>query len=222
MTISNQRAELGQDFPAVLFDLDGTLVDAYLAITNSVNHLRCLRGLSELSVNEIRPRVGRGLTTLLQEVGSGDVGGDLAIYKDHYSHNMMAGTKLLPGARELVSYLREKNRLLAICSNKDFEFVSEVLRRLELDKQFDAVIGPEHVARRKPAPDMLLEAARQLRVEPSKALYIGDMSIDVRAGRAAGMTVWVVATGSETVQSLQQARPDCVFANLAEIQKTLS
>src|SRR5262245_8483973 len=102
VTISNQRAENGQDFPAVLFDMDGTLVDAYFAITNSVNHLRRLHGLSTMAVDDIRPRVGRGLTTLLQEVGTGDAAGDLAIYREHYARTMMQGTTLLPGARELL------------------------------------------------------------------------------------------------------------------------
>jgi phosphoglycolate phosphatase-like HAD superfamily hydrolase len=79
------------------------------------------------------------------------------------------------------------------------------------------VLGPEDVARPKPAPDMLRVALERLGVAPARALYVGDMGVDVETARAAGVPVWVVATGSDTREALAAARPDRLLTGLAEL-----
>ena len=79
------------------------------------------------------------------------------------------------------------------------------------------MLGPEDVARPKPAPDMLLAALQRLSVAAAEALYVGDMSVDVQTARGAGVAVWVVATGSEEREALVRARPDRLFAGLGEM-----
>lgn len=80
-----------------------------------------------------------------------------------------------------------------------------------------AVIGPEDAARIKPAPDMLLAALNQLNVHAAEALYVGDMVVDIETARAAGVTVWVIPTGSDDLPTLQAARPDCVLGSFREL-----
>jgi phosphoglycolate phosphatase-like HAD superfamily hydrolase len=79
------------------------------------------------------------------------------------------------------------------------------------------VLGPEDVAKPKPAPDMLLAALRRLGVGANEALYVGDMSVDVETGRGAEVAVWGVATGSEPREALERAKPDRLFANLEQM-----
>jgi phosphoglycolate phosphatase len=203
---------------AVLFDLDGTLIDSYPAITASVNHVRGLHGLPPLSEAEVRRHVGRGPDHLMRAtVGSKDVAGDVAAYKAHHPSVFKEGTRLLPGAAEALTFLTSQGLRLAVCSNKPVSFTHELLRLLGVADRFTVVLGPEDVARPKPAPDMLLTALARLGVGPEQALYVGDMTVDVETARAAGVTVWVVPTGSDEVDALIQAEPDRLLRDLHEL-----
>jgi phosphoglycolate phosphatase len=205
---------------AVLFDFDGTLADCYAGIAASVNHVRAVQGLPPLSVPEVRQHVGHGPGHLLQHtVPAGDPSANEAAYRAHHPGVMRDGTCLMPGAAEALRTLKERGLRLAVCSNKPVAFTCELLAYLGVDSYPDAVLGPEDVARPKPAPDMLVAALRQLGVTPGEALYVGDMGVDVQTARAAGVTVWVVPTGSDTAEALAQARPDRLLHDLAEVPK---
>jgi phosphoglycolate phosphatase len=208
---------------AVLFDFDGTLADSYPAITASVNHVRGLYGLGPLSVAEVRPHVGRGAPSLLTHtVGAGDPDANVAAYKAHHPSVLRSGTALLPGAAEALAALAGRGLKLGVCSNKPVAFTRELLAILGLTDRFAAVLGPEDVARPKPAPDMLLAALDRLGVAPAEALYVGDMTVDVQTARAAGVAVWVVPTGSDTADALRQAGPDRLLRDLHELPVLLA
>ena len=203
---------------AVLFDFDGTLGDSYAAITASVNHVRARHGLAPLTVDEVRPHVGRGPVSLLNAtVGRGDVEANLRAYRAHHPSVLRGGTRLMPGAFETLQALRRHGLRLAVCSNKPVIFTRELLAYLEVAPLFDVVLGPEDVPRPKPAPDMLLAALPRLGVSAAEALYVGDMVVDVETARAAGVAVWVVPTGSDELETLAQARPDRLLRNLHEL-----
>jgi phosphoglycolate phosphatase len=207
---------------AVLFDLDGTLVDSYPAITASVNHVRAARGLPPLPVEEVRPHVGRGPNYLLEHTVPGtDLEADFARYRAHHPSVIEAGTRLLPGAVDTLTALKQSGKLLAICSNKPLPFTARLLHVLDLAGLMDAALGPEDVPRPKPAPDMLVAALARLGVSPAEALYVGDMAVDVQTARGAGVTVWVVPTGSDDLETLRAARPDRILRDLAEIPPLL-
>jgi phosphoglycolate phosphatase len=209
-------------FRAVLFDLDGTLLDSYPAITASVNHVRSLHGLGPLSVAEVTRHVGRGPDYLLSRtVGVGDPPANLAAYRAHHPGVLREGTRLLPGAREVLEGLHARGLRQAVCSNKPVAFTRELVAYLGVAGFLDVVLGPEDVARNKPAPDMLLGALFRLGVGPSEALYVGDMTVDVEAARAAGVRVWVVATGSDTAEALDHARPDRRLDHLEDLLRLI-
>jgi phosphoglycolate phosphatase len=221
--VSPTEAAPGLGVRAVVFDFDGTLGDSYRAITASVNHVRAVRGLPSLTVEQVRPHVGRGVAWLLERtVGRGSPEANAAAYRDHHPGVLREGTTLLPGAAESVRALRRAGLRLAVCSNKPVAFTRELLDHLGLAAEFAAVLGPEEVARPKPAPDMLLAALGRLGVEAGEALYVGDMAIDVETARAAGVTVWAVATGSDDRESLRRARPDRLLKRLAELPGLLA
>jgi phosphoglycolate phosphatase len=203
---------------AVLFDFDGTLADSYDAIIASVNHVRAANGLPALPDAEIKTHVGRGLEKLLADLLPGtDVERNVALYREHHVGVMRQHTRLLPGAHDAVAALKRGGRRLAVCSNKKVAFTRALLDSFGLVPFFDVVLGPDDVPHPKPAPDMLHEALRRLGVGPDEALYVGDMDVDVQTARAAGVTVWVVPTGSADRATLEAARPDRILEGLAEL-----
>jgi 2-phosphoglycolate phosphatase len=208
---------------AVLFDFDGTLGDSYVAITASVNHVRAFNGLPPLSEAEVRPHVGRGPDKLLDStVGRGSLAENLAEYRRHHVSVMRQGTRLLSGAELVLRALHDRGIRSAICSNKPVAFTRNLLRWLGIAEFLELVLGPEDVPRPKPAPDMLLEALRRLNVRAEEAIYVGDMTVDVDAARAAGIEVWVVATGSDDRTTLAAAKPDRLLSGLDEIPGTIA
>ena len=203
---------------AVIFDFDGTLGDSYAAIAASVNHIREHRGLPPLEVDEVRCHVGRGVEYLLkQTVPDTDVPADLARYRAHHPSVLRSGTHLLPGAAESLIALKKAGMKLAVCSNKPGFYTHELVDYLGLAPLLDAVIGPEDVARPKPAPDMLQLALEKLGVTPGEALYVGDMVVDIETARSTGVPVWVVPTGSDTRDTLATALPDRLLEDLHEL-----
>jgi len=207
-----------QSYLAVAFDFDGTLADSYAAIAASVNHVRGLRGLPAIGIDEVKRHVGRGAEHLLEHtVPGGNVAEDLARYRVHHPGVMRALTQLLPGAAALVLGLHEAGKKLGLCSNKPRLFSEEILQHLGLAPYFAAVLGPEDVPRPKPAPDMLLAAIARLGVPCESVLYIGDMVVDIQTARSAGVRVWAVATGSEERRDLEAARPDRLLTDLREL-----
>jgi phosphoglycolate phosphatase len=207
---------------AVLFDLDGTLIDSYAAIAASVNHVRGLHRLPPISVAEVRPQVGHGPLYLMEHtVGSSDPEGDLAKYRAHHPTVMDELTHLMPGAAETLATLHGWGILLGVCSNKPRKFTEQLLGHLGLADVFAVVVGPEDVANIKPAPDMLRLALFRLGLKQGEVLYVGDMRVDIETARAAGVCVFVVATGSDDLDALRSGGPGRVLNHLGELPDIL-
>lgn len=205
-------------YAAVLFDFDGTLIDSYPAIAASVNFVRQAHGLPPLSVADVKQHVGRGPDYLLTNTVAGfrpEI--DVALYRTHHPTVMLDHTSLLPGAAEALAALRGAGKRLGLCSNKPRLFSAKLLEHLGIAKYFAVVLGPEDVARPKPAPDMLVTALARLQLPADRVLYIGDMTIDIETARAAGVAVWVVPTGSDSVAALEAARPDRMMTGLVSL-----
>jgi 2-phosphoglycolate phosphatase len=202
----------------VLFDLDGTLADSYAAITASVNHVRAAHGLPPLAEWEVRRHVGRGPDSLLaQTVPGADPDRELARYRQHHPTVLRSGTRLLPGAAEAIAACKTAGLAVAICSNKPRLFTRQLLDHFQLSRLVDLALGPEDVARPKPAPDMVLAALSRLQIAASDALYVGDMVVDIQTARQAGVAVWVVPTGSDDRAALEAARPERILRDLHEL-----
>jgi 2-phosphoglycolate phosphatase len=217
--MSSSLLQWAEDFRAVLFDFDGTLGDSYSAITASVNHVRARHGLPPMSEEEVRPHVGRGAGNLLQQVvpGSSTPADDVAAYRAHHPSVLHGGTRLMPGAVEALRTLHQCGFFLGVCSNKPIVFTRDLIAFLGIDPYLNVVLGPEDVPRPKPDPDMLCEAMARLKVTPKETLYIGDMVVDIQTARAANVSVWVVPTGSEEIETLRLAKPDRLLRNLYEL-----
>jgi HAD superfamily hydrolase (TIGR01509 family) len=170
----------------------------------------------------VRRQVGRGAPYLLEHtVGRGDPAANLAAYQAHHPSVLRRGTRLMPGAAEALRALHARGLLLGVCSNKPIDFTRELVAYLGVAEFLALLLGPEDVARPKPAPDMLLAALTRLGLAPADALYVGDMVVDIDTARGAGVRVWVVATGSDEPAALDRAHPDRRLRDLAELSALL-
>ncbi len=190
---------------AILFDLDGTLLDTAGDIAEALNRALIEQGLPELAETQVRTLIGRGVASLIERTiallgvpgGPADAGRLLDRYEAHYARLRASGpsaTRAYPGVREALSELRARNLRTAVVTNKPRCAALELLDRLELQPWIDVVIGGD-AGHRKPHPQPLLSACAALGVYPDEALMVGDSSIDVTAARAAQMPVVCVLYG---------------------------
>lgn len=191
---------------AVLFDLDGTLLDTAADIALALRRAFADRGLPAPSDAAVRQMIGKGSPTLVAraQVACG-VAADPAVsaallegFFHHYGRLEALGESTAqpyPGVREALPVLASAGLALAVVTNKQHRYACELLQRLGLSVHFALVVGGDTCARRKPDPQPLLWACECLGVEVAGAVMIGDSINDVQAARGAGMRVYCVPYG---------------------------
>jgi len=184
---------------AVLFDLDGTLLDTAPDMAAALNALRVLEGLEPLAFADIRPHVSHGSLRLI-EVGFGCRSGDRferlrSRFLDLYRNDIAAGTRPFDGLEEVLHALEARRIPWGVVTNKPGWLTEPLMAAVGLRDRAATIISGDTLAERKPHPLPLLHAAGLIRVEPTGCVYIGDAERDVQAGRAAGMRTLVAAFG---------------------------
>jgi len=221
----------GPDAPlryrAVLFDLDGTLVDSYAALSEAVNYARRQHGLEPLGETRIKQFVGDGLEKLLQRAfETTDVPRGVAqAFESRYDEICCAESKVLEDVEATLEHLASLDVAMAVCTNKPTFFSRKILEALGLARHFRAIGGPDLAGARKPDPRHLLHALEATGVATTDALFVGDMPIDVQAARNSGIEVAVVPTGSSSTDQLRAAHADhylARFSDLLEIVTTVA
>lgn len=206
-------------YQAVLFDLDGTLVDSYSALTDSVNFARRQHGLYELSSAKIRDFVGDGLDHLLQRAFETDSvpSSVTQAFESHYDEICCQGSKILGDVESTVSELSAMGVVMAVCTNKPTFFSRKILEFLGMAPFFKAIVGPDLAGARKPDAQHVLHTLQSTGCEAGDSLFVGDMPIDVHAARNSGIDVAVVATGSSSIEQLRAAEPDHFLARFSDL-----
>ena len=185
---------------AVLFDLDGTLIDSAPDLARAANDLRLLHGLAPLPYEALRPMAGAGARGMVG-VAFGLQPGDERFnelreaFLAHYERRLLQETVVFEAMVPVLQRLDASVLPWGIVTNKVMRFAQPVVEGLALHKRAAAMIGGDSTAYAKPHPEPLLEAARRIGVEPSRCVYIGDDLRDVQAGRAAGMATLAAAWG---------------------------
>jgi phosphoglycolate phosphatase len=206
----------------VIFDLDGTLVDAYRAIIKSVNFTLKKMGYPSAFVFEIRRAVGWGDRHLIAAfVNEPDIERALVIYRKHHRWTLKRYSQLLPSAEAILKYLSSAGLCLAIASNRPTEFTHIILRRLKIEKYFDYILCADKLHQGKPHPGILLKIMKRLESAPEETLYVGDMAIDVRTAHNAKIKAIAVPTGSSSLSEIKKATPFKIIKNLAFLKKYL-
>jgi len=218
----------GPDAPlryrAVLFDLDGTLVDSYAALSEAVNYARRQHGLEPLGETRIKQFVGDGLEKLLQRAfETTDVPrGVEQAFESRYDEICCEESKVLEDVESTLEHLASLDVAMAVCTNKPTFFSRKILEALGLARHFRAIVGPDLAGARKPDARHLLRALDATGVATTDALFVGDMPIDVHAARNSGIDVAVVPTGSSTIAQLREATADHYLTRFSDLLKIVT
>ncbi len=202
---------------AVLFDLDGTLVDSIDLVVECFAHA-CGTVLGRAPAREwIVGTIGRPLAAALEEAGPGRGAELLDAYRAYHDLHHDRLLRPYPSALDVLRALHARGLPLGIVSSKRRHAVMQALELYDLTPLFQTIITPEDTTRHKPEPDPLLEGAARLGLPAGRVLYVGDSTYDVLAARAAGMPVAAALWGAGTLEALRGLGPDLLLAKPREL-----
>ena len=187
------------NWKAVLFDMDGTVLDTLDDLTDSVNHSLAEFGLPAVDSSVVRRNLGNGAAFLIKHCVPLGTPEDLCarvleFYKPWYDAHCRIHTRPYDGILPLMQDLRERGIRLAIISNKPDPAVQELAAAF-FPGMLDVVVGESPGIRRKPSPDTVLEAASRMGLAVEDCVYVGDSEVDIETARNAGMTCISVSWG---------------------------
>jgi 2-phosphoglycolate phosphatase len=205
----------------VMFDLDGTLADTGHDLADAVNFTRAHFNLAPLPEKMVYAHVGRGVEHLLKhalpEGGPAYFHEVMRIFLDRYEDHLLDRTVLFPGVLSVLDYFQGKRR--AVVSNKMERLSIAVVRGLGVEDRFDAILGGDSAAEKKPHPALLHSVLRRFQIPAASALMVGDGDIDVEAGKRAGVITCGVTYGLGNKDDLIAAQPDLLIDDLSELVK---
>jgi phosphoglycolate phosphatase len=216
-------------YRAVLFDLDGTLMDTLAGLTQLVNLVREDFEKPPISEEEVSRYIGKGVKILIERSMTRSMDGKLdpatfRVAEISMDKHVRAGTydrgRLFPGVKEAVLRLKEEGYTVGIVTNKAYGMTLEELRCNGVSDLFDVVVGGDTAAHPKPYPDPLLLAAERIGLEPKDCVFVGDSGNDSEAAYRAGMPCILVRTGwSEGISLEEIQKKDKVSAILGSVKE---
>jgi phosphoglycolate phosphatase len=197
-----------QQLETIIFDLDGTLLDTLGDLAASVNYALQAHHMPTHSMDDVRSFVGNGVRLLMERAVPGGAANPqfeeaFATFRQHYMEHSLDTTRPYDGIPEMLAALRSRGYRTAVVSNKFYAATQELCRHFFADS-IEVAIG-EHEAegiRKKPAPDTVNEALRQLGVSRERAVYVGDSDVDIATAKASGMPCISVLWGFRDRQFL--------------------
>jgi phosphoglycolate phosphatase len=202
----------------IIFDFDGTLIDSYEPITESLNQVREAFGKPPLALGEVKGMVGHGLEHLIEAaIGPDKVTDGVRIFRERYATICESRTTILPQVRETLEELDRRTYQMAIATNKPSYFARDILKALDVEHLFVEVLGPNDVERPKPDPEMLEIIMSRLGLGSDETLYVGDMPLDIEVARNAGVAVYALPTGSASRDDLLARRPDRLLHKFSDL-----
>ncbi len=209
--VGNRSGSNSVTFSAVLFDLDGTLLDTLQDLGNAVNRVLERNGMPPHDINAYRTFVGDGVHMLVRRAlpesrrDPESVSRMVEEFRLEYRKHWKENSKPYPGVAELLDALSARRIPMAVLSNKPHDFTSRCVEEFLGKWAFAAVLGEREGVPRKPDPAGALEVARKLGIRPEAFVYLGDSSVDMETARAAGMVpvgaLWGFRTGEELMRS---------------------
>ena len=208
-------------YKAVLFDMDGTVLDTLSDLTNAVNHILSQYGMPARTARDVASFLGNGAAHLLRKAAppdtpDGTLAEMLAVYQPWYDSHCAILTAPYPGILPLMETLRKAGVKQAVISNKQ----DSAVRRLAAQHfpgLLEAAVGESAAVRRKPNPDAVLAALREMGVSPEDAVYIGDTEVDLQTAKNAGTACAAVGWGFRTEEALHAAGAGQVFHSAGEL-----
>ncbi|RYX95285.1 MAG: HAD family hydrolase [Comamonadaceae bacterium] len=217
-----------ENIDAVLFDLDGTLIDSAPDLGAAADKMRTDRGLTSLPLSQYRPMAGAGARGMLGiafgvEPGSDEFEELREEFFSNYESCLTERTYAFEGVPELIAGLEKNGLLWGVVTNKSARFTLPLTAAMPLFKSAAAVVSGDTTPHAKPHPAPLLEAARRLGVAPERCLYVGDDLRDIIAGQAARMPTVAAAYGYLGASAETQSwKADATIVSPLELLKLLN
>ena len=214
-------------YKAVLFDLDGTLLNSLDDLADSMNVTLEAVGLPTHDVAKYKYFVGDGVEELARRVVPKDRADEATIrrimenYRGHYSKRWAAKTRPYDGVPEMLDALAARGVKLAVLSNKPDDFTRLTVEKLLPGRRFDAVQGVTASGVKKPDPSGALAIARQLAIVPGEFLYLGDTNTDMQTAAAAGLFAVGALWGFRTAEELQASGAKVLIERPADLLSLL-
>ena len=178
-------------YTTIVFDCDGTLLDTLTDLRNAVNYVLRAHDLPERSVPEVKAALGNGVAHLMRQslpdsISEAEFNTYLDEFKAYYGEHLQDYTAPYPGMLDVLDTLRAKGYKLAIVSNKIQEGITPLNKEYFGDR-LPVAIGERPGLQRKPAPDMVLQALKELNSTPEESIYVGDSEVDVATAKNSGL-----------------------------------
>ena len=178
-------------YKTYIFDLDGTLLSTLADLAASTNYALRTHHMPERSLDEVRRFVGNGVKKLMERAIPDGLNNPLfeetvATFRQHYMQHNLDTTQPYPGIMQLLEQLKAEGKNIAVVSNKFYAATRELCRHFFGDL-VPVAIGEREDIRKKPAPDTVIEALRELGVDKEGAVYIGDSDVDIMTAKNSGM-----------------------------------
>ena len=210
---------------AVIFDMDGTILDTLEDLRSSVNHALREHGLPERSSAEVRSFLGNGMVYLIHKAVPDGTDPEteasvLACHKEYYPLHSAEQTSPYPGITDLLMAIRDAGIKTAVVSNKSDENVQALVRDY-YDGLFTVAVGAREGVPGKPSPELVEIALAELGVSKDEAVYVGDSDVDVATARASGLAMITVLWGFRDKPELISAGAECFAESTDELKKLL-
>lgn len=221
---------MSASYDLVMFDLDGTLIATAPEICDAVNDTLRRFDLVEVSLQQVGDWIGHGTGELLLQALAFSGGVSVATVRKsaqlpaigaefslHYQQRCGTRSHLYPHVRETLMTLRARGTKLAVVTNKESRFTQTVLDAHQLQPLLDWVISGDTLPTKKPDPAGIQACLEKFGIDKSRALFVGDSSIDVATARNAGITVWALPYGYNMGQPIEACAPDRVIADCSAL-----
>lgn len=206
-------------YDTVIFDLDGTLLNTLEDLADAVNYVMEKNGFPKRTLEEVRHFVGNGIRRLMEQAVPKHVTEEafeqvFEEFRSYYTEHCQIKTRAYDGIMRLLNELYKKQYAMAIVSNKNHAAVCE-LNDIYFQKYINVAIGQKDGIRKKPAPDTVLQALKELKKTTENAIYVGDSEVDFATAENSGMDCVLVTWGFRTKEELAEFYPKA-FINYPE------
>lgn len=207
----------------IIFDLDGTLVDSRDGIVAGMNFALQEVGLKVKSADEIGSYIGTGVDDLVRKslgAGNESLFEQTKTIFERYRLDNPDNARLYPGVKEMLEHFKGKRKI--IITNRKREFAEPTMKSLGIYDYFEDIVGADDVACMKPSPCPLDYAMSKFKMDREKTMIVGDMYVDVLAGKKAGIATCAVTYGIGKREDIVKAEPDFIIDDILELREIVN